>query len=253
MAAAAAVATTIKVKVAIVTGASRGIGQAIAKRLGSDGLAVVVNYTNGKQQADEVVKSIVSGGGKAIAVQGDVSKADDVKRLFDEAEKTWGGVDVLVSNAGKSVNKLLADYSEADFDSLVSINIKGAFLCIREAAKRLRNGGRIINISASFHGAPKPTYGPYSCTKMAVEQLVMVAAKELGPRNITVNTVRPGPTHTDLFMNGKSAEMVKQIGSMSALGRLGEPEDIAPMVSFLASDESGWVTGQAIGANGGYW
>lgn len=238
---------------AIVTGASRGMGAAIAKQLAADAHAVVVNYFGSEDAAHRVVTEIKQAGGRALAVQGDVSQSSDVKHLFDEAERAFGGVDIVVNNAGRAMRKSLAEFSEAEFDQVVSINFKGVFLVMAEAARRLRDGGRIVNISASFQGAPIPGYGPYAASKMAIEKLTEVAAKELGSRNITVNALRPGPTRTDLFMTGKTEELVKHFATQAALGRIGEPEDVARVVSFLVSADGGWVTGQAIGANGGYW
>jgi 3-oxoacyl-[acyl-carrier protein] reductase len=237
---------------AIVTGASRGIGAAIARRLAADGFAVVVDYAGSEDQANAVVKDIEDAGGQAIAVQGDVAVAASAARLFDEAERL-GPVRVLVNNAGRAIRKPLAEFTEVEFDTIVSTNLKGVFLTLSEAAKRLQDGGSIINISASFQGAPIPGYGPYAASKMAIEKLTEVAAKELGERGIRVNALRPGPTNTDLFNQGKSEEIKQQFAQQHALGRIGEPEDVAQVVSFLVSDEAGWVSGQSVGANGGYW
>ncbi|WP_299530610.1 SDR family oxidoreductase [Ulvibacterium sp.] len=241
-------------KVAIVTGASRGMGAAIAKELGvKHNTAVVVNYAGSKQAAEDVVAEIVNAGGKAVAVQGDVSKSKDVKNLYDVAEKEYGKVDILVNNAGKAVRKPLVEFTEEEYDNVVDINLKGVFLNLSEASRRMKDNGSIINISASFQGAPIPGYSVYAASKMAIEKITEVAAKELGQRGIRVNSLRPGPTRTDLFMKGKNDEIVNKFASMSSLGRIGEPEDIANVVSFLVEDKSSWVTGQAIGANGGYW
>ncbi|MGJ5910112.1 SDR family oxidoreductase [Enterobacter sp. J706] len=240
-------------KSAIVTGASRGIGAGIALRLAKDGFAVAVNYAGNEAAAQKIVDTIIAEGGKAFACQADVSKSHDVQRLFEETELRFGGVDVLVNNAGKAIRKQLSDFTEAEFDEVVAINLKGAFLVLAEASRRLRDSGRIINISASFQGAPIAGYGPYSATKLAIEKLTEVAAKELGSKCITVNAIRPGPTRTDLFMNGKNEDLVKQFAAQAALGRIGEPKDIADVVAFLVSEQGGWVTGQAFGVNGGYW
>ena len=240
-------------KTAIVTGSSSGMGAAIALKLAADGFAVIVNYAGSKERADRVVSEIESNGGKAISVQANVSLAEDVKKLFDEAEASFGRVDVLVNNAGKAIRKPLAEFSEEEYDTVMNINLKGVFLGINQAAKRLQDNGHIVNISASFQGAPIPGYGPYAASKMAIEKLTEVAAKELGERGITVNAVRPGPTETNLFNKGKDEKAKEFFASQAALGRLGQPEDIANVVSFLVSDRGGWVTGQAIGANGGYW
>ena len=241
------------IKSAIVTGSSSGMGAAIARKLAADGFAVVVNYTRSKEKADKVVDEIKNDGGKAISVQANVSAAEDIKKLFDEAESNFGRIDVLVNNAGKAIRKPLAEFSEEEYDTVMDINLKGVFLGLSQAAKRLQDNGRIVNISASFQGAPIPGYGPYAASKMAIEKLTEVAAKELGERGITVNAVRPGPTDTKLFNKGKDEKAKEFFASQAALGRLGQPEDIANVISFLFSEQGGWVTGQAIGANGGYW
>ena len=240
-------------KIAIVTGASRGIGAGIAKVLAADGFTVLVNYAGDPAAAGSVVDEIKKKGGTALAIRADIGKSVEVSALFDQVEQKFGGIDVLVNNAGVAVRKSLAEFSEEDFDSVISTNLKGTFLTMREAARRMRPNGRIVNISASFQGSPIPGYGPYAASKMAVEKMTEVAAKELGVRGITVNAVRPGPTKTQLFMTGKSGEVQDQFAKQAALGRLGEPEDIARVVSFLVSEQGRWVTGQAIGANGGYW
>lgn len=240
-------------RVAIVTGASSGIGAGIAQRLGVDGFAVVVNYAGHAAGAEEVARNVAQAGGRAVAVRADVTDSAEVRRLFDEAEAAFGGVDVLVNNAGKAVRKELAHFSDEEFDSVVRTNLFGTFYALREAARRLRSGGRIINISMSFQGPPIPGYGVYFASKAAIEEMTRVAAKELGAKGITVNALRPGPTRTKLFMDGKTPEVVRQFESTIALGRLGEPEDIADSVAFLVSPNGGWVTGQAFAANGGYW
>ncbi|AIO95691.1 SDR family oxidoreductase [Burkholderia pseudomallei] len=242
-----------QLKTAIVTGASRGIGAGIAQQLAADGHAVIVNYAGSRDSADAVVRSILDAGGQAVATQGDVSRAEDVTRLFDAAERAFGRVDVVVNNAGRAIRKPLAEFTEAEFDAVLATNLKGVFLMLREASLRLKDNGRIVNISASFQGGPIIGYGPYAASKMAIEKLTEVAAKELGGRNITVNSIRPGPTRTDLFMTGKNDELVKQFAAQSVLGRIGEPVDVARVVSFLVGADGGWVTGQSFGANGGYW
>ncbi|WP_179506764.1 MULTISPECIES: SDR family oxidoreductase [unclassified Sphingomonas] len=240
-------------KVAIVTGASSGIGAAIAKRLAADGNAVIVNYAGNAAEADKVVAEITAAGGTARAVRADVGDSAAVAGLFDAAEAEFGGVDILVNNAGRAVRKPLAEFTDADFDAVVRTNLYGAFHAMREAANRLREGGRIVNISMSFQGAPIPGYGVYFGSKAAIEQLTAVAAKELGAKRITVNAVRPGPTRTPLFMAGKSAEVIAHFEQQIALGRLGEPEDVAGVVSFLTGPEGEWINGQSFAANGGYW
>lgn len=237
----------------IITGSSSGIGAGIAKHLGSLGNNIVVNYAGNQTEAEAVVDAINGNGGSAIAVQGDVTKPADISNLFDAAEKAFGPINVLVNNAGRAVRKPLAEFSDDDFAAVIDTNVRGAFNAMREGARRLTDGGRMINISMSYQGAPIPGYGVYTASKAAVEQMTMTAAKELGNRQIRVNALRPGPTRTPLFLNGKTPELIKQFEGMAALGRLGEPEDIARMVAFLISDEGGWITGQCIGVNGGYW
>lgn len=239
-------------KVAIITGASRGIGAQIAKALAKEGAMVVINYAKNKTAADQVVSEIQGAGGKAVASQADVSKADEVKALFESAITQFKKVDILVNNAGIAVFKRLQDTSEEEFDRSFDINVKGVFLTLREAAVRLESGGRIINVSSTVTRLMMPTYSIYSATKSAVEQLTRVFAKEIGSRGITVNSVSPGPTNTQLFTEGKNEETIKRLASMTALERIGEPEDIARVVLFLASDDSAWITAQNIGVNGGF-
>lgn len=239
--------------VAIVTGASRGIGAAIAQRLAADGHAVVVNYAGNRAEAEKVVAAITERGGRAIAVQADVAEADAAKRLFDAATDAFGGVDVLVNNAGAMAGDLppLADTDDATFDRLFGINVKGSFLAMREAAKRLRPGGRIVNFSTSVIGLALPGYAVYAATKSAIETMTNILAKELRGRNITVNAVAPGPTATALFLDGKTPERVEQLAKMAPLERLGQPEDIANVVSLLVGPQGAWINGQTLRANGG--
>jgi len=243
--------TTNEQRVAIVTGASKGIGKAIALRLAKDGIAVVVNYASSRASAEEAVTEIEAAGGKAIAVQADIGSTNGVAALFDAAEKAFGGSDILVNNAGVMKLAALVDTDDATFEQHLATNVTGVFRGIREAGKRLRDGGRIINFSSSTVGVYGPGYGAYAASKAAVEAMTHVASKELGKRKITVNAVAPGPVETELFMNGKSDELVQRIVGTIPLGRLGQPEDIASVVSFLASPESGWVNGQVLRANGG--
>ena len=246
--------TTINTsKVAIVTGASRGIGAAIAQRLARDGMQVVVNYANGQAEADKLVATIVADGGAAIAVQADVSNVADVQALFDAAQEAFGGVDVLVNNAGimPSVLPALADTDDATFDSLFAINVKGSFNTMRLAAKRLRHGGSVVNFSTSVIGIALPGYSVYGATKAAIETMTNIFAKELRGKNITVNAVAPGPTTTALFLNGKSDEVIERMSKMAPLERLGTPEDIAAAVAFLAGPDGRWINGQTLRANGG--
>ena len=240
-----------KQRVAIVTGASRGIGAAMAQRLAQDGFAVVVNYARGREEAEQVVAAIEAQGGHAVAVQADIGETSGAATLFDTAEQAFGGVDVLVNNAGTMKLGALADVADADFDRQVALNLGGVFRGMREAARRLRDGGRIISFSSRVVGLYQPGYGVYAATKAAVEAMTHILAKELGPRGITVNAVAPGPVETRFFLEGKSDEQVRAIKAMNPLKRLGQPEDIAGVVAFLASPEGGWVNGQVIRANGG--
>ena len=236
---------------AIVTGASKGIGAAIAKRLAANGIAVIVNYAHGREAADTVVGEIQRTGGKAIAVQADIGDPTAMPALFDAAEKAFGGVDILVNNAGIMKLAPLADFDDAVFDSQIAINLGGVFRGMREAARRMRNGGRIVSFSSSVVGLYQPGYAIYAATKAAVEAMTHILAKELGQRGITVNAVAPGPVATELFLDGKTDTQVAAIEKMNPFGRLGQPEDIARVVAFLASPDSGWVNGQVIRANGG--
>jgi 3-oxoacyl-[acyl-carrier protein] reductase len=238
-------------KVAIVTGASRGIGARIATRLAQAGAEVVVNYAGRRDAAEQVVQSIEAGGGRALAVQGDVSKPQDVRALFDAAVERFGRVHILVNNAGIILYKRLDQTTDDEFDRLFAVNVKGVFNALREASRRLEDGGRIINFSSSTTRLMLPTYASYCATKAAVEQLTRIFAKEVGQRGITVNVVSPGPTNTELFTEGKSEADIQRMAAMAALGRIGQPEDIANLVLFLASDEAGWISAQNIGANGG--
>ncbi|WP_211441290.1 SDR family oxidoreductase [Collimonas humicola] len=238
-------------KVAIVTGSSRGIGAAVAQRLAQDGFAVIVNYSGSAAAAAALVQQLIGQGGQALAVQADVSDPAAVRAMFDAAEHAFGGVDVLVNNAGIMVNASIAETDDAGFDRQIAINLKGSFNTLREAAKRLRNGGRIINFSSSVVGMLQPTYGVYAATKAGVEAMTSVLAKELRGKNITVNAIAPGPTATDLFLNGKPQELVERLAKMAPLERLAQPQDIAGAASFLAGADGGWINGQVLRANGG--
>ena len=238
-------------KVAIVTGASRGIGAAIAERLAHDGFVVVINYSGDVAAAEALAGKIEAAGGRALTAQGDVADPAAVRRLFDAAETAFGHVDVLVNNAGIMQLASLADSDDALFDRTIAVNLKGTFNTLREAAKRLSQGGRIINFSTSVVGTNFPTYGVYVATKAAVEAMTHVLSKELRGRDITVNAVAPGPTATELFLKGKSPEQIQQLAKLAPLERLGQPEDIANVVAFLAGPDGGWVNGQVLRANGG--
>lgn len=237
-------------KVILVTGASRGIGAAVARQLASDGASVIVNYIGSKEPADQLVNEIKQNGGDAIALQADVSKAVDVKKLFDDAIAHYGRIDVLVNNAGIMITKLLKDTTDEDFTRHFDINVRGVFNTLREAATRLADNGTVINFSTSVNRIMLPGYSTYVATKAAVEQLTRVFAKEIGSRGINVNSVSPGPTNTELFTHGKSDELITRLASLSAFNRIGEPQDIARVVSFLASDDAKWISAQNIGVNG---
>jgi 3-oxoacyl-[acyl-carrier protein] reductase len=234
-----------------VTGASRGIGAAIAKRLAADGFKVVINYSGNAAPAEALAQKIEAAGGKAVAVQADVADPVAVLRMFATAESAFGGLDVLVNSAGIIHYANLVDIDDATFDRLVAVNLKGTFNSLRVAGKRLRDGGRIINLSSSVVGLLQPTYSVYAATKAAVEAMTSVFAKELRGRNITVNAVAPGPTATELFFKGKSSEVVERLSKMAPLERLGQPEDLANVVAFLAGPDGAWVNGQVLRANGG--
>jgi 3-oxoacyl-[acyl-carrier protein] reductase len=238
-------------RVALVTGASRGIGAAVAQRLAGDGFAVAVNFSSKREQADAVVAAIEAAGGRAFAVQADVADSAAVKRMFDAIEARFGRVDVLVNNAGVLPYVTIAETSDETFERTFAINVQGSFNTMREAAARLNDGGRIVNFSTTvLHLAP-PTYGVYAATKAAVEAMTRVFSKELRGRRITCNAVAPGPVATELFFTGKSDEQVRQLAQAAPLERLGEPEDIAGVVSFLAGPDGAWVNGQVLRANGG--
>jgi len=238
-------------RVAIVTGASRGIGAGVAERLARDGFAVVVNYAASAAPAEALVRAIEARGGRALAAKADVSDAVAMRGMFDAAEKTFGGIDVLVNNAGIMKLAKIADCDDASFDAQIAINLKGSFNGMREAARRLRDGGRIINFSTSVVGTKLETYAVYTATKAAVEAMTAILSKELRGRQITVNAVAPGPVTTELFLTGKSPEFIERMAKMPPLERLGTVEDIASVVSFLAGPDGGWVNGQVLRANGG--
>ncbi|HEV2678125.1 MAG TPA: SDR family oxidoreductase [Aliidongia sp.] len=240
-----------RAKVAIVTGASRGIGAAVATRLAKDGFTVVVNYSGDAVPAEALVAEIEAAGGHARAAQADVGDPAAVRRLFDTAEAAFGGIDVLVNNAGIMALGNLAEVDDAAFDRQIAVNLKGTFNTLREAARRLRNGGRIVNFSSSVVGLLQPTYGVYAATKAAVEAMTSILAKELRGRDITVNAVAPGPTATDLFLKGKPQDLVDRLAKLAPLERLGQPEDIAATVAMLVGPDGGWINGQTLRANGG--
>lgn len=243
--------TSTNGKVAIVTGASRGIGAVIARRLADDGFAVVVNYASSSKEADALVAELAASGAKAIAVKTDVAKPDEVRAMFETAEAQLGKVDVLVNNAGVLKTVPLADTSDALYDQTFDINVRGTFNTLREAAARLADGGRIVNFSSTTLALNMPGYAVYNATKAAVEAFTHVFAKELRGRDITVNAVAPGPIATSLFLDGKTDEQIQTFAKMPPLQRLGQPEDIASVVAFLVGSDAGWVNGQILRTNGG--
>jgi 3-oxoacyl-[acyl-carrier protein] reductase len=247
--------TSTKKQSAIVTGASRGIGRAVATRLARDGFAVAVNYAGNAAKADEVVaeiKAATSSGRQAISVQADVANAADVERLFREAVDAFGGINVVVNCAGIMP---LSPITEGDlelFDKVIATNLRGTFVVLGQAARQVSSGGRIIAFSSSVIAKSFPTYGPYIASKAGVEGLVRVLANELRGRNITVNAVAPGPVATELFLTGKAEAQIEDLRRLPPLERLGQPEDIANVVSFIAGPDGGWVNGQVLRANGGF-
>ncbi|WP_416268460.1 SDR family oxidoreductase [Burkholderia cepacia] len=238
-------------QVALVTGSSRGIGAEIARQLARDGFRVIVNYAGSAGPAREVVDAIVADGGHAVAVQANVADPAAVAALFDAAQEAFGGVDVVVNSAGVMKLATIADCDDALFDETIAINVKGTFNVCREAARRVRDGGRIINLSTSVIGMRMPTYGVYVASKAAVESLTQVLAQEMRGRGIRVNAVAPGPVATELFLQGKSPELVDRLAKLNPLERLGQPDDIARVVAFLADPDGAWVNGQILRANGG--
>ena len=241
---------TLAQKVALVTGASRGIGAAVAQKLAGEGAKVIINYAGAQQEAEQVVQAIKDGGGDAIAIKADVSKAAEVTAMFDAAIAHYGRIDVLVNNAGIMITKLLKDTTDEDFTRQFEVNVRGTFNTLREAAAKLAENGSIINFSSTTTRLMMPTYSTYVATKGAVEQLTRVFAKEIGNRGINVNAVLPGPTNTELFTKGKPQELIDRLASLNAFNRLGQPEDIARVVAFLAGDDAKWISGQTIGLNG---
>ena len=238
-------------KTAIVTGASRGIGKAVARRLARDGFGVVVNYASNAKEADATVAEIRSAGGRSIAVKADVGNAADVERLFEETVKAFGAIDVVVNNSGIMPLSPIGKGDAAVFDKAIQTNLRGTFLVMAQAAQRVAGGGRIIAFSSSVLARSFPTYGPYIASKAGVEGLVHVLANELRGRNITVNAVAPGQVRTELFLSGKTEEQVTELAKLNPLERLGEPEDIANVVSFLAGPDGGWMNRRYCGPMAG--
>lgn len=241
--------SNLKEKVILITGASRGIGAHMARAFATHGAKVVINYANNHTRAEEVLSDIRQRGETAILVKADVSKEDEVNQLFETTIKEFGRIDVLINNAGMMNTKLLKENTEADFNDHFDINVKSIFFTMKQAAIRLADNGIIINISSTATRVMFPGYSIYSATKAAVDQMTRVFAREIG-RGISVNAIAPGPTTTELFLNGKSEELLTQIASLNAFGRIAAPEDITKIVLFMASDDSKWISGQIIAANG---
>ncbi|PXX37230.1 SDR family oxidoreductase [Undibacterium pigrum] len=239
-------------KTAIVTGGSRGIGQAISLRLAADGFAVVVNYAGNIAKAQETVSAIQAAGGKAIAVQGDISKPEDVAQLFATAKEVFGRIDVVVNNAGSMTMSTINGNNLDAFDKVIATNLRGAFLVLAQAAQHVEKGGRIIALSTSVIAKSFPAYGPYIASKAGVEGLVHVLANELRGRDITVNAIAPGPVGTELFFHGKTEEQVSNIAKMAPMERIGTPDEIASAVAFLAGPDGVWVNSQVLRVNGGF-
>ena len=244
--------TDSSTRTAIITGASGGIGRAVALRLAHDGFAVVVNYAGNAAKAEGVVNELESAGGQAIAVQADVANAGDVERLFKKTLHTFGRINVVVNSAGIMPLGRIADGDIEMFDKVIATNLRGAFLILRQAAQHVVEGGRIIALSSSVLAKSFPTYGAYIASKAGVEGLVHVLNNELRGRKVTVNAVAPGPVATDLFLKDKTEAQIEQFSKLAPLERLGQPEDIANVVSFLAGPDGGWVNGQVLRANGGF-
>ncbi|BBB58872.1 3-ketoacyl-ACP reductase [Undibacterium sp. KW1] len=239
-------------KTAIVTGGSRGIGQAISLRLAADGFAVVVNYAGNVSKAQETIGAIQAAGGKAIAVQGDVSKPEDVAQLFTTAKEVFGRIDVVVNSAGSMTMTTINTSNVDAFDKLIAINLRGTFLVLAQAAQHVEKGGRIIALSTSVIAKSFPAYGPYIASKAGVEGLVHVLANELRGRDITVNAIAPGPVGTEMFFQGKTEEQVSNIARMNPMERIGTPAEIASAVAFLAGPDGVWVNSQVLRVNGGF-
>lgn len=236
-------------KIALVTGAGRGIGRAIAERLGEDGASVIVNYHQSENLAQEVVATIVARGGQALALQADISKLAEVRRLFQEAEDHLGQLDILINNAGIGLLRPTAEMTEEEFDRLFTLNTKGTFFALQEAARRMRDGGRIVSLSTGATIAITAGFGAYAGSKAAMEQFSLALSKELGPRGITVNTILPAIVDTGTLV--LPDEVITQLIQQTPLGRLGQPRDIADIIAFLVSDQARWMTGQTIRAGGG--
>lgn len=238
-------------KVIIITGASRGIGAELAVKLAGQGHRVIVNYANAAKDAEALVAQIIQRGGQASAFKADVSQSAQVKALFDFTEQSYGHIDVLINNAGVLSLAAITQVDDADIERLIDINLKGSLYGMREAARRLQQGGKIINLSSSVVGMNMENYGVYTATKAAVESLGKILAKELRGRNITVNNVAPGPTATELFFSGKSNELIQRLSKAAPLERLGTRTDIVNVLAFMVNNDSNWINAQTIRVNGG--
>jgi len=243
--------STLKGKTVLITGASGGIGSELTREFAKAGAQIIVHYAGRKEPAQQLADEIVKGGGEAIILQADVRKSSDVKKLFDDGIAKFGKIDVVVNTAGIMITKLIKDTTDEDVEAQFESNINGTYYILREATTKLANNGSVINFSTSNNRLMIPTYAAYAATKSAVETMSKIAAKEIG-RGIRVNSVSPGPVNTPLFTHGKPQEVIDRLAAMSAFNRIGEPEDIAPVVVFLASDEAKWISGQNIGINGAF-
>ena len=239
-------------RVALVTGGAGGIGRFVSLRLARDGFSVVLNYAGNAEKAEQVANEIKSADGQTLIIQADVSNEADVERMFKQTIETFGRIDVVVHTAGIMPVMTIAETDLAVFDRLISTNLRGTLIVFKHSAKNVSEGGRIIAFSSSVIAKSFPTYGPYIASKAGVEGLMHVLTNELRGRNITVNAVAPGPIPTELFLKGKTEERIDEFKEMSPLERLGQPEDIAGVVSFLAGPDGGWVNGQVVRANGGF-
>lgn len=237
-------------RIAIVTGASRGIGRAIAQRLGRDGAHVVVHYHENKDAADEVAAAIRADGGRAVPAAADLGEPADIRALYAVAQAEFGGLDIVVNNAAMIAGGPIEHFGVDDFDRLIAVNLRGVYVSCQEAARRLSDGGRIVNLSAKLPAPAIPVLGVYGAAKAGVEVLTRSLAYQLGPRGITVNAVAPGPTDTDMLAPDARAN-IESIAAHTPLRRIGQPADVAAVVAFLTDTDSGWITGQTIHANGG--
>ncbi|MFI2667134.1 SDR family oxidoreductase [Micromonospora carbonacea] len=241
---------TVPQRVAVVTGGSQGIGRQVARRLAADGFAVVVNFVTGKVEAEQVVAAIVAAGGDAVAVRADVADELAVAELFDVAERTYGGIDVVVHSAGVASHAPVTELDLAELDRVHRVNVRGTFVVDQQAARRIRPGGALVNISSTTPRLSLPGYAAYAASKAAVDAITLILARELRGRDVTVNAVAPGATATALFLAGKDEQAIAAMAAMSPMGRLGEPADTAEVVAFLAGPAR-WINGQVVYVNGG--